>query len=167
MKLMKKSILIACSILALSSCKKEDKVQEIKTEIAYATFGDSISDENALSKEEMLAKFDKLSQGDTIDVKFKSKIKEVCKQKGCWMNSDLSNDKEVFVKFKDYAFFVPTDAANEEVVISGKAYVSVESVADLKHYAKDGGKSQAAIDSIVTPKTKYSLMANGILIKKM
>lgn len=164
---MKKSILIACSILALSSCKKEDKVQEIKTEIAYATFGDSISDENALSKEEMLAKFDQLSQGDTIDVKFKSKIKEVCKQKGCWMNLDLSNDKEVFVKFKDYAFFVPTDAANEEVVISGKAYVSVESVEDLKHYAKDGGKSQAAIDSIVAPKTKYSLMANGVLIKKM
>lgn len=79
MKLMKKAILIACSILALMSCKKEDKVREIKTGIAYATFGDTISDENTLSKEEMLAKFDKLSQGDTIDVKFKSKIKEVCK----------------------------------------------------------------------------------------
>ena len=163
---MKKSIVIACSILALMSCKKEDKVQEMKSEIAYATFGDSISDENALSQEEMLAKFDMLSQGDTIDVKFKSKIKEVCKQKGCWMNLDLSNDKEVFVKFKDYAFFVPTDSGAEEVVISGKAYVSVESVEDLKHYAKDGGKSQAAIDSIVAPKTKYSLMANGVLIKK-
>jgi len=163
---MKKSIIIACSVLALMSCKKEDKVQEMKTGIAYATFGDSISDENALSKEEMLAKFDKLSQGDTIDVKFKSKIKGVCKEKGCWMNLDLSNDKEVFVKFKDYAFFVPTDAGNEEVVISGKAYVSVESVEDLKHYAKDGGKSQAAIDSIIAPKTKYSLMAEGVLIKK-
>lgn len=83
------------------------------------------------------------------------------------MNLDLSNDKEVFVKFKDYTFFVPTNTGNEEVVISGKAYVSVESVADLKHYAKDGGKSQEAIDSIVAPITKYSLMANGILVKKM
>jgi hypothetical protein len=163
---MKKSIVIACSVLALMSCKKEDKVQEMKKEVAYATFGDSISDENALSKEEMLAKFGQLAQGDTIDVKFKSKIKEVCKEKGCWMSLDLSNDKEVFVKFKDYAFFVPKNAADEEVVISGKAYVSVKSIEDLKHYAKDGGKSQAAIDSIVAPKTKYSLMADGVLIKK-
>ncbi len=163
---MKKSILIVCSVLALISCKKEDKAQEMKTDISYATFGDSISAENALSKEEMLAKFEKLSQGDTIDVKFTSKIKEVCKQKGCWMSLDLSNDKEVFVKFKNYAFFVPKDAADEEVVISGKAYVSVETVEDLRHYAKDGGKSQAAIDSIIAPKTKYSLMANGVLIKK-
>ncbi|UQD56645.1 DUF4920 domain-containing protein [Flavobacterium sp. K5-23] len=163
---MKKSIVIACSVLALMSCKKEDKVQEMKTEVAYATFGDSISAENALTKEEMLAKFDKLSQGDTIAVKFKSKIKEVCTKKGCWMNLDLANEKEVFVKFKDYAFFVPKNAGNEEVVISGKAYVSVETVEELKHYAKDGGKSQAAIDSIVAPKTTYSLMADGVLIKK-
>ncbi|EIA07893.1 DUF4920 domain-containing protein [Flavobacterium frigoris] len=164
--MMKKSIVIACSVLVLLSCKKEDKVQEITTEVAYATFGDSISDKNALSKEEILAKFNKLSQGDTIDVKFKSKIKEVCQQKGCWMSLDLTNDKEVFVKFKDYAFFVPKNSGNAEVVISGKAYVSVETVEDLKHYAKDGGKSQAAIDSIVAPKTKYSLMADGVLIRK-
>ena len=82
------------------------------------------------------------------------------------MNLDLAQGKEVFVKFKDYAFFVPTDSKDEEVIISGKAYVSVESIEDLKHYAKDGGKSQAAIDSIIAPKTKYSLMADGVLIQK-
>jgi hypothetical protein len=163
---MKKSIVIICAVLAIISCKKEDTAQEMKTEVAYATFGDRISDKNALSKEEMLAKFDKLSQGDTIDVKFKSKIKEVCKEKGCWMSLDLANNKEVFVKFKDYAFFVPKNAGDEEVIISGKAYVSMETVEDLKHYAKDGGKSQAAIDSIIAPKVKYLLMADGVLIKK-
>jgi len=44
--------------------------------------------------------------------------------------------------------------------------VSIESVEELKHYAKDEGKSQAAIDSIVAPKTNYSFMADGVLIKK-
>jgi hypothetical protein len=163
---MKKTIVIACSILALASCKKEEKVQEMKSDVAYASFGDSISAENALSKEEVLATYAKMAKGDTVAVKFKSKIKAVCKEKGCWMNLDLPDEKEVFVKFKDYAFFVPTDSKDEEVIISGKAYVSVESVEDLKHYAKDGGKSQAAIDSIVAPKTKYSLMADGVLIQK-
>ena len=163
---MKKIFVILCSILALTSCKKEEKGTESKSDIAYASFGDSISAENALSKEEVLATYAKMAQGDTVAVKFKSKIKAVCKEKGCWMNLDLVQGKEVFVKFKDYAFFVPTDSKDEEVIISGKAYVSVESVEDLKHYAKDGGKSQAAIDSIIAPKTKYSLMADGVLIQK-
>ena len=163
---MKKTFVILCSILALTSCKKEEKGTENKSDIAYASFGDSISAENALSKEDLLATYAKMAQGDTVAVKFKSKIKAVCKEKGCWMNLDLAQGKEVFVKFKDYTFFVPTDSKDEEVIISGKAYVSVESIEDLKHYAKDGGKSQAAIDSIIAPKTKYSLMADGVLIQK-
>jgi hypothetical protein len=52
------------------------------------------------------------------------------------------------------------------VVVNGKAYVSVESVEDLKHFAKDAGKSQAAIDIIIAPETTYSFMADGVLIKK-
>ena len=70
------------------------------------------------------------------------------------------------MKFKDYAFFVPKNAQDEEVIVNGKAFVSIESVEELKHYAKDAGKSQASIDSIVTPKTTYSFMADGVLIKK-
>ena len=163
---MKKTFLIASCILVLASCKKEEKELTMKSDMAYASFGDSISTDDALSKEDVLATYEKLSQGDTVAVKFKSNIKAVCKEKGCWMNLELPENKEVFVKFKDYAFFVPTDSKNEEVIISGKAYVSVESIEDLKHYAKDGGKSQAAIDSITAPKTKYSLLADGVLIGK-
>ena len=50
--------------------------------------------------------------------------------------------------------------------MNGKAFISVESVADLKHYAKDAGKSQAAIDSIIEPEVTYTFMANGVLIAK-
>ena len=38
--------------------------------------------------------------------------------------------------------------------------------AALKEYAKDSGKSQAAIDSIIAPETNYSFLADGVLIKK-
>ena len=54
----------------------------------------------------------------------------------------------------------------KKLLLKEKHYVSVESVDDLKHYAKDAGKSQEAIDSITEPKTTYSFMANGVLIKK-
>jgi len=145
--------------------KKKETTPEV-AKVDYAVFGDSISAEGALSNAEMMEKFKSLKEGDTLEVKFKSGINEVCQKKGCWMTLDLADEKEAFVKFKDYGFFVPKNAQDKEVIVNGKAFVSVESVDVLKHYAKDAGKSQAAIDSIVEPKVTYSFMANGVLIAK-
>jgi hypothetical protein len=165
---MKKIILSIALVTIIASCNDKNKAAQTaeNDKVEYATFGDKISDEQAISSEEMSKKFETLKEGDTVNVKFKSKINSVCKKKGCWMTLNLGNDKEAFVKFKDYAFFVPKNADNEEAIVNGKAYVSVESIDELKHYAKDEGKSQAAIDSIVAPKTTYSFMADGVLIKK-
>jgi hypothetical protein len=165
---MKKLILVSTILVVFASCKKDKKETLASTEpkVEYAVFGDSITNIGALTYQEMTSKFGDLKQGDTIDVKFISSIKNVCQTKGCWMNVALDNDKESFVKFKDYAFFVPMNAEDKEVVVSGKAYISEESIADLKHYAEDAGKSQAAIDSITTPKKKFLFMADGVLIKK-
>lgn len=165
---MKKSVLIVCSVLVMASCntKKNDAKIETKPEMSYATFGDSIKADGALTTDEMLAKYNTLKAGDTIDVKFKATIKDVCQKKGCWMNLVLANEKESFVRFKDYGFFMPKNAAGSEAIVNGKAFVSIESIDELKHYAKDAGKSQAAIDSIVAPKTNYSFLANGVLIQK-
>jgi len=165
---MKKIVLAAAILVSLVSCKKETEKEVVATEpqVEYSVFGDSISAEGALNFEEMTSKFGDLKEGDTVDLKFSSTIKDICQKKGCWMNVALADDKETFVKFKDYDFFVPMNAENKEVVVSGKAYISEESVADLKHYAQDAGKSQASIDSITAPKKKFLFMADGVLIKK-
>lgn len=161
---MNKIFYLLICFFALSSCKKETITSNSSDD--YAIFGDSISADKAISNEEMLDQYDKLKPGDTLNIKFKSKIKSVCKKKGCWMTLELPSGKEVFVKFKDYAFFVPKNSQNENAIVNGKAFVNVESVEELKHYAKDEGKSQAAIDSIITPKTTYAFLADGVLIKK-
>ncbi|HMK07366.1 MAG TPA: DUF4920 domain-containing protein [Flavobacterium sp.] len=132
----------------------------------YASFGKKITKEGALTKEQVTAKYDKLKKGDTIVVKFNSKIKDVCSKKGCWMNLELAKGKEAFVKFKDYAFFMPLNSAGSDVIVSGKAYVSVETVEELRHYAKDAGKSKEEIEKITKPETSYSFMADGVLIKE-
>ncbi len=159
---MKKNILLLCVAIVLFSCQK--KVEVAKE--SYASFGDSISKDGAISKETMFAKYAGMKDGDTINVKFESKINDVCQKKGCWMNLALPNNEEVFVKFKDYAFFMPLNSKDQEVIVNGKAFVSIESVDELKHYAKDAGKSQAEIDSIIKPETTYSFLADGVLIKK-
>lgn len=168
---MKNIVLTLASVAVLASCKKENN-QEVETnEVAdniteYAVFGDSISKDGAMSAEEMMEKYKDLKEGDTLNVKFTTSIDEVCQKKGCWMTLNLGNDKQAFVKFKDYGFFVPKNAQEKEAVVNGKAFVSVVSVDELKHYAKDEGKSQEAIDSITEPKVTYSFMADGVLIAK-
>ncbi|MFP9113362.1 DUF4920 domain-containing protein [Flavobacterium sp. RHBU_3] len=142
----------------------EKKVSAAK--IDYASFGDKILADNAMSKEQMLKKYSTLKPGDSVTVKFKTNIKEVCQKKGCWMSLDLSQGKESFVKFKDYAFFVPLNAGGQEAIVHGKAFVSETSVAQLKHYAKDGGKSDEEIAKITKPEVKYGFMADGVLISK-
>jgi hypothetical protein len=162
---MNKIILAFAIAISSFSCQKKMETIKIDNE-KYVSFGDSISKDGALSKEEMFAKYAGLNEGDTINVKFRSRINDVCSKKGCWMNMDLVNDDKVFVKFKDYAFFMPLNSKDDEAIVNGKAYLSIESVDELKHYAKDAGKSQAAIDSIKEPKTSYAFMADGVLIKQ-
>lgn len=134
--------------------------------VEYASFGDKIVADKALSQADMLKKYSALKPGDTVNIKFRSTIKDVCQKKGCWMSLELPNGKESFVKFKDYGFFVPLNAAKSEAVVNGKAFVSEISVAQLKHYAKDGGKSEAEIAKITEPRRTYGFLADGVLISK-
>ncbi len=132
----------------------------------YALFGEKFTLNNVMTSKQMLKKYKTLKKGDSIVVKFISNIKEVCKKKGCWMQMDLTEGNQSFVKFKDYGFFVPLNADNSEAIINGVAFVDVVSVAELKHYAKDGGKSQAEINKITKPEVTYSFKATGVYIKK-
>ncbi|RZK07342.1 MAG: DUF4920 domain-containing protein [Flavobacterium sp.] len=132
----------------------------------YASFGSKFKENKALTKEEMLKKYKSMKKGDTLAVQFKSKIKDVCKKKGCWMSMDLANEKESFVRFKDYGFFVPLNADNSNAIVTGRAYLDVITVDELKHYAKDGGKSEEEIAKITEPKITYAFQADGVLIEK-
>ncbi|MBW3518731.1 DUF4920 domain-containing protein [Flavobacterium sp. NKUCC04_CG] len=162
-------VLSAVLILVLSSCKKaidQTVVEAVPTEINYEVFGDSIKETPVLTQVEMSEKYKNMKAGDTLAVQFKSKIEEVCQKKGCWMSLSLDEGQKSFVKFKDYSFFVPMNAGDHEVIVSGKAYVNVVSVDELKHYAKDGGKTEAEIAAITEPKITYSFMADGVQINK-
>lgn len=143
---------------------KAPKDKEVKVE--YASFGSRIAADKALTAADMMKKYAAMKKGDTIAVKFKSRIKDVCKKKGCWMSMELPNQKESFVRFKDYGFFVPMNADNSDAIVSGRAFLDVITVDELKHYAKDGGKSQQEIDKITSPKITYAFQADGVLIQQ-
>lgn len=163
---MKKIFVLATLALVMINCKKqEEQVTEPEVEITYSKFGEEITPDNAIAQTEMLEKFKNMKEGDTIPVKFSSNILDVCQKKGCWMSMDLEGDKEAFVRFTDYGFFVPLDAANQESIVEGRAFLSIVTVDELKHYAKDGGKTQEEIDAITEPKITYAIQADGVLIQ--
>jgi hypothetical protein len=167
MKLLIKFCAVLCFIF--TSCKNDttaNKAAEIKKEIpAFTSFGDAVSAEKVLTSEEMLATFNTMKSGDTIQVKFASSINEVCSKKGCWMKLPLSTDTETMVRFKNYGFFMPLDAKGKEVIVEGKAFVKETSVKELQHYAEDAGKTKEEIAKIIAPKKEFAFVANGVLLE--
>lgn len=158
--------ILAFSFAACKTEKKEENAKKVEKEVVtYASFGDKISDDNAMSSQEMLAKFKNLQVGDTINVKFASKINSVCKKKGCWMKLELGENKESMVRFKDYGFFMPLNSDNSEVIVNGKAFIKETSVKELQHYAKDAGKTEEEIAKITKAKREFAFLANGVLLE--
>ena len=155
--------------LVFTACKQEKKEEEKykKNEVIkqYDTFGAKISSDNAITSTALLAKFETMKVGDTIDVKFVSNIKEVCSKKGCWMKLPLNKETETMVRFKDYGFFMPLDSKGREVIVNGKAFIKQTSVKELQHYAEDAGKSKDEIEKITEPKKEFAFEADGVLIK--
>lgn len=159
----------AVALLVFTACKQEKKEttspEVTKQELAYASFGDKISEEKAMTSKDMLVKFESMNVGDTVNVKFASEIKEVCSKKGCWMTLPLAEETETMVRFKDYGFFMPLDSKGKEVIVAGKAFVKITPVDELKHYAEDAGKSKEEIAKITEPKKEFAFEANGVLLK--
>ena len=124
--------------------------------IQYINYGDDIDIE--------------LSYSENIEDNFEitnisGQIIDVCPKKGCWMNVKVNTDT-VFVKFKDYGFFVPkTGIEGKQILMSGNIFRDTISVERLRHYAEDAKKSKEEIELITDPKFKINMIANAVAIR--
>ena len=156
---MKVNTIIVAAALVLSAYVAQ--AQE-----GYQSFGKSISNKNSVLATKNASVYQGLMVKDSVQTKFTAEVKDVCKVKGCWMTVALNNGEQAMVRFKDYGFFMPKDIVGKEVVINGFAFVEEMSVEDQKHYAKDGGASEAEIAKITKPKKTYGFEADGVLVKE-
>lgn len=154
---MKKIAFLLMISVAFFACKEKRN---------YASFGEKIDDSGAISVSELSKEYAKLSEGDTLTVKFEGNINEVCKKKGCWMTVTLEDGQDAFIRFKDYGFFVPLNADSSYTVVSGKAFVNEVSVEELRHFAQDAGRSEEEIANITSPKREFAFTADGVLIEE-
>jgi len=91
----------------------------------------------------------------------------------CKENANKKKDNvnsEITAKFDSFGAMISNEGAldskDREVIVNGKAYVTETSVADLKHYAEDAGKTKEEIAKITMPKLEFAFEADGVLMKK-
>ena len=101
--------------------------------------------------------------GGEANVIVEATIVEVCPKKGCWMRV-TDGEQELFVRFQDYGFFVPMNAAGHEVVMHGTSVAQIASVEELRHYAQDAGKSDQELKAITEPETRVTFFADSVYI---
>jgi hypothetical protein len=144
---------------ASADSSEDATAEEVKAE----TYGETITADDAITLDQLV---EQLAGKDTVEAKLAGKVSSVCQVKGCWMEmvGTDTTASPIFVKFKDYGFFMPKDLSGSEVVIRGKAYRSITTVEELKHYAEDEGLSQEEIDAITEPKEELKFMADGVVV---
>lgn len=150
------------SFLTLCCCKTQQK----KITNLGENIGATITKPDPINFASLMGK---IQTQDTVKTQLQAKVEGVCQVKGCWMNlvpTDGSSDESIFVKFKDYGFFMPLDLAGSEVIVDGIAYREVTSVDELRHYAEDEGKSAEEIAKITEPAEELKFMADGVIILK-
>jgi Domain of unknown function (DUF4920) len=158
-KLMFKQILmISFLAIALSACNSAIKKSEAS---GMQYFGAKIDDKGAIPYASLV---DQMADKDSMAVKVHGKVAEVCQVKGCWMNVVADGKENMFVKFKDYGFFMPLDITGKEVIMEGYAFREVTSVEELRHYAEDEGKSPEEIAAITQPQEELKFMASGVIL---
>ena len=155
-------IFACCTLLSLAGCKDKTAPHPDNPNL----YGATLSEGSPISLSDLITQLE--SNKEVNNVKVKATVESVCQAKGCWMNlqsGDLPG-KLVFVKFKDYGFFVPKDIAGMEVILEGNAYIEQTSVDELKHYAEDEGKSAEEIAAITEPVEEMKFMATGVEVLK-
>ena len=99
-----------------------------------------------------------------FDGKIQGKVVEVCQAMGCWAKLKKEDGSTIMIKVKDHEFAMPMDMIGRTVVVEGKAELKETSVAMLKHYAEDAGKSKEEIEKIKEPKKEVIMTIKGVKV---
>ena len=158
------TLIIVSTISAfLYSCTTQgESSQNTTNEITESYYGSVIETSGAIDASTIRVK---LSEESQVSVKMEGTVVATCGKKGCWM--DVASGKDtVFVKFLDYEFFVPTEGVEGyHTVVEGVAFYDTTTVAALRHFAEDAGKSEEEILAITEPEYQLQFTATGVMME--
>jgi len=135
--------------------------EEVKPFIAEERFGAELVDHLPV------VDFDKLLTDpgfyEGMELETRGTVRQSCQVRGCWMavrNTDDANSKEMTVRFKDYAFFMPFNSRGAEVRYQGTLFLDVLTAAEADELRAEGYELPAAeADGTVN---QLLFMASGV-----
>ena len=159
---MKKLIILTLAAGLFASCGTKATDDSTETATVAGNYGNTEWDASeAISGEQLM---EQLAGKDSVYATVAGNVATACQAKGCWINMDVAGN-DMFVKFKDYGFFVPKNSADHDAVIKGWAYLDTISVKDRIEYAKDAEATEEEIAAITEPEVKLTFMAEGVVMK--
>ena len=158
---------MACNSASENADKTKSDTTKMEVEASASSanggkaYGEKITTEGAIAAEDLIKE---MAGKDSMVVKIKGTIEEVCQMKGCWVTVKTAENKTMRVKFGEDDFFVPKDVSGKTAVMEGVAYIDVIPVDEQRHYLEDAGKPKEEIMAITQPDTTLTFSAKGIVI---
>lgn len=148
--------------LSVTALAGEDGVIRLSEPVAvtetYELFGSELPEgHEPISLAALVADSGRLAGQDVL---VETEIAQVCQKKGCFFIA-RDGDAVARVRFKDYGFFIPTDAGGKTVLLAGQLQKVELTPEQAAHFAEDVGEQPPAGDQ---PIFEYQITATSVRI---
>lgn len=157
----------AIALMPFATASGDDEVvrlsEPVATTATHEVFGAPLDEEmDTVSLAALVANADANLDSD---VAVRTRIAKVCQKKGCFF---VATDGAVTarVTFKDYGFFIPTDAGGKTVDLVGTFDRRELSAERARHYARDLGEKAPENVAENAPAFEYVIVASAVRIPK-
>ena len=149
-------------ITNMGAAQNTDEVPQlakpVETGENYKVYGSEFPDDARFFAPGYLVRNADIFKGDKVATK--GTIKQVCQKKGCFFMLS-AGDQKIRVTFKDYRFFIPTDAVGSKVQLTGTFKVKPLTEDQAKHYAEDAGEDP---ENVGMAEKEYNIVATSVKI---
>jgi len=134
-----------CNTSRSSEAISQDAARVAPQESAAAAagrqaFGAALGKSPTVALADVLRNPDKFANQTLL---LEGQVRRACSRKGCWMELSESADTASAgcrVTFKDYGFFVPTDAAGSKARVEAAVQTKVVPASQVAHLEEEGAK---------------------------
>lgn len=154
------SLLLSAPALSAETKVKGKSADERPAEAAVLVRGEPLTGAPVVPFAELM-KNPEAHEGKTIQVE--GSVQKACTKKGCWMELSEGTGPGMRVKFKDYGFFVPLDAAGSKAKVEGQVKVTELSEGSARHFEKEGATIPRGTDG--KPR-EVQMVATGVELRR-
>jgi hypothetical protein len=156
---------LAWAALGFASDGQVTRLAEpVAVSATHEVFGAELPDAaTPLSLGELLEHADQYQDQQVL---LETRIAKVCQKKGCFFVA-TEGAAVARVSFKNYGFFIPTDAGGKDVLLLGTISRKDVSREEAEHYAQDLGETgQGETGAASTARFEYSIVATAVKIPR-